>query len=136
MAYLLDTNVVSEAASKNPDAKVIEWCENNAANCFVSCITLGEIRKGIHLMPEGKRRNALNAWASRLANELPPCLPVDAGVLEIWGELYAKSQIAGVELDVLDSLIAATAIRHRLVVATWNTGDFPSEVETVNPWLD
>ena len=137
MAYLLDTNVVSEAASKNPDAKVIEWCENNAASCFVSCITLGEIRKGIHLMPEGKRRNALNAWASRLANELPhPCLPVDAGVLEIWGELYAKSQIAGVELDVLDSLIAATAIRHRLVVVTWNTGDFPPEVETVNPWLD
>jgi len=136
MAYLLDTNVVSEAASRNPDPNVSAWYEKYAADSHLSCITLGEIRKGIHLMPVGQRRNALDAWVSRLFKELPnPCLPVDAAVLEIWGELYAKNQLAGLELDVLDSLIAATAIRHQLVVVTWNTADFPPEVKTINPWL-
>jgi toxin FitB len=136
MDYLLDTNVVSEAASRNPDPKVIEWYENHAASSYLSCITLGEIRKGIYLMPTGKRRDALDAWASGFFKELPnPSLPIDAAVLEVWGELYAKSLTEGVELDVLDSLFAATAIRHHLVVVTWNTADFPPEVKTLNPWL-
>jgi predicted nucleic acid-binding protein len=135
MPYLLDTNVVSEAASRNPDPKVIEWYEKHAAESYLSCITLGEIRKGIHLMPMGRRRNALDTWATRLFRELPnPTLPIDAAVFEIWGELYAKNQAAGQDLDVLDSLIAATAIRHHLVVVTWNTADFPPEVKTLNPW--
>ena len=137
MAYLLDTNVVSEITSRNPDPKVIAWCEKHAAESYLSCITVGEIRKGIQLMPAGKRRDELDAWASRLFKELPkPCLAVDAEVLEIWGGLYARNQAAGLELDVLDSFIAATALRHHLVVVTWNTPDFPSEVETLNPWLD
>jgi toxin FitB len=137
MAYLLDTNVVSEAASRNPDPKVLAWYEKHAAESHLSCITLGEIRKGIHQMPAGSRKEAMLAWASRLFKELPnPCLPADAAVLEIWGELYAKNQAAGIELDVLDSLIAATAIRHHLVVVTWNTPDFPPEVKTLNPWLE
>jgi predicted nucleic acid-binding protein len=136
MAYLLDTNVVSEAASRNPDPKVMEWYEKHAAECHLSCITLGEIRRGVQRMPAGKRRITLDAWASRLFKELPhPSLPVDAAVMEIWGDLYAKNQAAGLDLDVLDSLIAATAIRHHLVVVTWNTADFPPEVKTLNPWL-
>lgn len=136
MAYLLDTNVVSEAASKNPDPKVMEWCQKHAASSYLSCITLGEIRKGIYLMPAGKRRDALDAWASRLFKELPnPCLPIDAAVLEIWGELYARNQSGGLKLDVLDSFLAATAIHHHLVIVTWNTADFPPEVKTLNPWL-
>lgn len=136
MAYLLDTNVVSEIASKNPDAKVMEWMEAQAAESHVSCLTLGEIWRGIHGMPEGKRKSALITWATCLEKELPhPLLPVDSAVLEIWGEVYAKNQAKGLELDILDSLIAATAIHHRLVVVTWNTNDFPPEVETINPWL-
>ena len=137
MAYLLDTNVVSEIASRNPDPKVIAWCEKHAAESYLSCITVGEIRKGIHRMSAGKRKDALDEWASRLFKELPnPCLAIDAAVLEIWGGLYARNEAAGLELDVLDSLIAATALRHQLVVVTWNTPDFPPEVDTLNPWLD
>jgi predicted nucleic acid-binding protein len=38
-------------------------------------------------------------------------------------------------LGVLDSLLAATALRHGLVVVTRNTADFPREVSTINPWI-
>ena len=72
MAYLLDTNVVSEIASRNPDPKVIAWCEKHAAESYLSCITVGEIRKGIQLMPAGKRRDELEI--GRHTSELQsPC---------------------------------------------------------------
>lgn len=135
-AYLLDTNVVSEAASRNPEAKVIAWCETNSRESHLSCITLGEIWKGIHLMPDGKRKTALNHWVTRLETDLSnPCLPLDAETFKIWGELYAKHESNGFNLGVLDSLLAATALRHGLVVVTRNTADFPPDVATINPWI-
>lgn len=136
MAYLLDTNVVSEAASRNPETKVVGWCESHSRESHLSCITLGEIWKGIHLMPEGKRKVSLGTWATRLETELSnPSLPLDAETFKIWGELYARHESKGFNLGVLDSLLAATALRHGLVVVTRNTADFPPEVSTINPWL-
>lgn len=136
MAYLLDTNVVSEAASRNPDAKVVSWCEAHSRESHLSCITLGEIWKGIHMMPDGKRKTSLNLWATRLETELPnPSLPLDAETFKIWGKLYADHEAKGFNLGVLDSLLAATALRYDLVVVTRNTADFPADVKTINPWL-
>jgi predicted nucleic acid-binding protein len=136
MAYLLDTNVVSEAASRNPESKVVEWCEAHSHDSHLSCITLGEIWKGIHLMPEGKRKISLGAWATRLETESSnPSLPLDAETFKIWGKLYAKHESEGFNLGMLDSLLAATALRHGLIVVTRNTADFPPDVATINPWL-
>jgi len=135
-AYLLDTNVVSEAASRNPEARVLDWCEAHSRESHLSCITLGEIWKGIHLMPAGKRKAALLDWATRLETDLSnPPLPFDAETFKIWGRLYAKHESAGFNMGVLDSLLAATALRHGLVVVTRNTADFPSDVVTINPWI-
>lgn len=136
MAYLLDTNVVSEAAAKNPEAKVVGWCEAHSSESHLSCVTLGEIWKGIHLMPEGKRKTSLNHWAIRLETELSnPPLPLDAETFKIWGNLYARHESSGFNMGVLDSLLAATALRHGLVMVTRNTADFPPEMEIINPWL-
>ena len=136
MAYLLDTNVVSEAAARNPEPKVIAWCERYSHESHLSCITLGEIWKGIHLIPDGKRKVALSTWATSLEIELPtPPLTLDAETFKIWGELYAKNESRGFNMGIFDSLLAATALTHQLTVATRNTTDFPSEVVVVNPWL-
>ena len=41
------------------------------------------------------------------------------------------------ELPAIDSLIASTAIRHRLAIVTRNEADFVSTgVDIVNPWKD
>ncbi len=134
--YLLDTNVVSEVASKDPEPRVIAWCESHSRQSHLSCITLGEIWKGIHLMPEGKRKVSLGGWATRLETDLSnPPLALDTETFKIWGKLYANNESKGFNLGVLDSLLAATALRHGLVVATRNTADFPPEVTTLNPWL-
>ncbi len=136
MTYLLDTNVVSEAMARQPEPTVMAWCEAHMAECGLSCVTLGEIWKGIQLLPEGKRKKSYAVWAEGIERDYGNvCLPLDTAVLKEWGRLCGKHQAKGRNLGILDSLIAATAILHGLIVVTRNTADFPPEVKTVNPWL-
>lgn len=135
MKYLLDTNVVCEATGKHPDPTVLAWIEAHAHECFLSCVTLGEIWKGLHRLPEGRRKRSLVQWAEGLEIDFTEqILELDTTVLKSWGKLYAKNEAMGFNMDVMDSLIAATALIHRLTVVTRNTADFPKDVKTLNPW--
>ena len=135
MKYLLDTNVICEATARQPDPGVAAWVETHAQESFLSSVTLGEIWKGLHRLPEGKRKQGLVRWAESLEEDFAEqILGLDTVTLKAWGKLYARNEAKGFTLDVLDSLIAATAMVHQLVVVTRNTADFPSEVKTFNPW--
>lgn len=135
MTYLLDTNVVCEATAKNPEPAVLSWCEGNSDECCLSCITIGEIWKGIHLLPTGKRKDAIHRWAASIEKDFADaCLPLDSATLKTWGRLYAKHEAKGFNMGVMDSLLAATAITHDLILVTRNTKDFPTDIKTVNPW--
>lgn len=137
MAFLLDTNVVCESISRNPDPKVLGWLEFHSEDCYLSCVSLGEVWKGIHRMPAGKRKVAVSHWAEDLeAGFASRCLALDSKILKSWGRLCAVNQAKGFNLGPLDSLIAATALVHGLVIVTRNTKDFPGEVKTLNPWIE
>ena len=69
MKYLLDTHVVCEATSRHPEKAVLAWIEAHAHECFLSSISLGEIWKGLHRLPEGRRKRSLLQWADDLENE-------------------------------------------------------------------
>ena len=98
-------------------------------------MSLGEIWKGLHRLPEGKRKRALMQWADDLENDFgDQILGLDTVTLKSWGRLYAKQEAKGFNMDVMDSLIAATALVHHLTVVTRNTVDFPADVKTFNPW--
>jgi len=94
---------------------------------------LGEIRKGIEIL----RRKApdqcpvFEQWLSMIQAEYSrEILPVTEAISERWGRLMAEQT-----LPVFDSLIAATALEHGLVVATRNTQDYTaSGVAVVNPF--
>jgi predicted nucleic acid-binding protein len=135
MIYLLDTNVICEATAKLPDPQALAWCETHADEACLSCVSLGEVWKGIHLLPEGRRKRTLGEWVEGIENDYADrMLDLDADVLKAWGKLYAKHEAKGFNMGILDSLLAATALVHGLIVATRNTGDFPDDVKTVNPW--
>lgn len=135
MTYLLDTNVICEATARRPDARALAWSEAHADECYLSCVSLGEIWKGIHLLPEGKRKQTLSRWAAEMEHDFSDrMIALDAEVLKAWGRLYARHEAKGFNMGILDSLLAATAQVHDLIVATRNTDDFPREVRTVNPW--
>jgi predicted nucleic acid-binding protein len=135
MTYLLDTNVISEATAKQPNARVIAWGERNSDESCLSCLSMGEIWKGIHLLPDGKRKQSIALWATGIERDFADrMIDLDVTVLKTWGKLYAKHEARGFNFGILDSLLAATALVHDLTIATRNTHDFPSEIKTVNPW--
>ena len=53
----------------------------------------------------------------------------------IWGSLTARLEGVGRPLPVMDTMIAASALRHNLIVATRNVADFlPCGTQVINPW--
>lgn len=134
MTYLVDANVLSEAARPAPDARVVSWLSRNEREIAVDPIILGEIRFGILLLPAGKRRQRLESWfAEGVARVV--CIPWDAATGLKWAELLADLRASGQSMPVKDSLIAATARAHGLSVATRNVRDFKKAgVKVVDPF--
>ena len=84
-------------------------------------LVLGEIRRGIELVRgrDPGQAAALQRWLRVLANaHAERILPVDGAVAEAWGRLTATRPGA-----VIDTLMAATALVHGLVLATRNLCD-------------
>ena len=135
MSYLIDTNVLSELRRKSPDAGVVAWfSQRPAATLYLSVLTLGEIRKGVEGVADDRRRQVLIDW---LETDLPTyftgrILPVDVAAADRWGRLVAA---AGRPLPAIDSLLAATALEHDLVLVTRNARDFAGlPVRIFDPW--
>jgi hypothetical protein len=133
MPYLLDTNVVSEPAKPTPSAKLIGWLADHDAEVLISVLTLGEIVKGIELLPSGKRRRQMERWFEEIEEwATDRVVPLDAEVMRLWGKYYAKQLKRGRTLDLMDSLLAAAALAHGLTIVSRNLADFP-DVPGVNP---
>ena len=127
--------MLSELRRKSPDPGVVEWfLRRPPATLYLSVLTLGEIRKGMEGVTDEARRQSLIDW---LETDLPTfftgrILSVDGAVADRWGRLIAA---AGRPLPAIDSLLAATALEHDLVLVTRNVKDFTGlPVQVFNPW--
>lgn len=139
MRVLLDTCVLSELNRARCDAGVRHAIESlRPEDLFVSVLSVGEITKGIAILVEGRRKQALRNWLLTLEGEFADrLLPVDLETSHIWGEITATGQRAGRTIAASDGLIAATARRHGLHVMTRNTTHFePTGVLLLNPWQE
>lgn len=136
MAYLLDTNVLSELRKgMKADENVRQWSRKHALhrNC-ISAVTIGEIRKGIELLrlKSPEQCPAFERWLASIKLEFEGgVLDVTEEIAERWGVLMAKRP-----RPVVDCYLAATAIEHGLDIVTRNTADFADcGVTVINPWL-
>jgi predicted nucleic acid-binding protein len=138
VSFLLDTNVVSEWVKPQPNPQVGAWLkEVDEDRVFLSVASLAEIRRGVELMPPGRRRDRLAGW---LTENLPArfegrILDIDSRVAETWGIVMARGQKAGASVSVLDAFFAATAEVHRLTLVTRNVQHFQKlGIPLLNPW--
>lgn len=135
MTYLVDANVLSEATKPNPNPRVVDWLRQNESEIAVDPIILGELRFGILLLPRGKRRTRLERWFARGVQRIH-CISWESRTGLRWAQLLAELRSSGRNMPIKDSLIAATALVHRLSVATRNQLDFEKAgVEVVDPFF-
>lgn len=137
-AFLLDTNCISELVRPKPDRRVLEWMEAaDETLLYLSVLTLGEIRKGIAGLVQGKRRTHLETWleVDLKARFFSRIIPIDSAIADRWGLLAAEAKHKGKALSVIDGLLAATALHHNLTVVSRNASDFTNtQVQVLNPW--
>jgi len=139
MKYLLDTNITCEPTKPKPDPAVMAWLEENQADCAISTISLAEMRYGIERLPEGKRKNQLEKQFRFLLEDLSDAiLPFDVSESAEWARyaaLLEKKLGQGwfEQIDLRDTMIAAIARTHELIIVTRNTKDFP-EAKLLNPF--
>jgi predicted nucleic acid-binding protein len=136
--FLLDTNCISELVRPKPEPRVMEWMEAaDEALLYLSVLTVGEIRKGLAGLPQGKRRTHMEAWLAvelqaRFAGRI---VPINEAIADRWGLIAAEAKRRGKALSVIDGLLAATALHHNLTVVSRNTSDFANTPAAVlNPW--
>lgn len=135
MIYLVDANVLSEATKPAPDSRTVEWLQRNEREIVVDPMILGEIRFGIHLLPAGKRRLRLEKWFDGAVARIV-CVSWNATTGLRWAKLLADLRRSGLSMPIKDSLIAATALVHGLIVVTRNTRDFrKAGVKVLDPFV-
>jgi toxin FitB len=136
--YLLDTNVLSEVRRPRPEPRVLAWLDAaDEDRLHLSAITIGEIARGVALLEDGRRKQELAAW---LETDLqhrfgPRLLAIDGDTALAWGQLMGEAKQKGRPVAAMDGWIAATALRHELVLVTRNTKDFENlGVRLFDPW--
>jgi toxin FitB len=131
--YLLDTNVVAELRRIRPHGAVLGWIEGQpGGSLHLSAVTIGELQAGIEKTRERDQKKAaeIEAWLDRITPDFN-ILAMDAACFRTCAGLMHRTSKAHFE----DGMIAATAIVHKLIVATRNVRDFaPFGVPVFNPF--
>jgi predicted nucleic acid-binding protein len=117
---------------------VAKWIEGIGESLlFLSVLTTGAIRKGVSLLPQGRRRAVLEAWLENdLTLKFSGCiLPIDFSVADRWGRISASASASGFPIPVIDGLLAGTAMHYNLtIVSRDETFARITGVDLFNPW--
>lgn len=136
--YLLDTCVISESTRVKASVEVLSWLDATAPeSLYLSVVTLGEIEQGISQLRSNRKSRELSRWLHDTVAPLfqSRTLDIDARIAGRWGRILGVAKRKGRTLPLIDSLLAATAQEHELVLVTRNTKDFSDiDIQLFNPW--
>src|SRR5580658_6847262 len=128
MAWLLDTNILSEIRRLKPEPKVLAFIDGYPLDeLYISAVTLAELRFGIELLSAGSaRRDELDSWLTRTIRPMfeRRVLPVTEDIMFRWRVLLEEGRKTGHTFSQPDLIIAATALHHGLTVVTRDRSDF------------
>ena len=138
MRYLLDTNVISEWTRPRPDPAVVAWLDAADEDMlYLSVVAFAEIRLGIELLPEGRKRSRISAWLARdLAVRFEGrIIGIEQNIAAAWAVIVARGRLRRATPPLLDAFMAATALVHRMTLVTRNERDLAGlDVPVLNPW--
>ncbi len=136
--YVLDTNVVSELMRPAPAPAVEAWVAGRPAETlFFSAIGEAELRYGVAIMPEGRRRNQIDAEVEAVLSKdfEGRVLPFDSRAARAYAEIAAELRAAGRPAAQADCQIAAVARARGMAVVTRNVRHFEHMgIDVTDPW--
>lgn len=122
-----------------PVPNVVDWIASQpATSLFTTSITQAEIYHGIHLLPVGSRRTALQKAAEAMFAEdfRGRVLSFSPEAALPYARFATARRQAGRPVSQLDAQIVAIAACYGAKIATRNTPDFElCGLGIVNPWL-
>ena len=136
--FILDTNVLSVLMSQTPAPEVAAWVSGQPIGLlFTAAVCQAEILSGLAILPEGRRRQILEAAARAmfLDDFEGRVLPFDTAAAIAYADIFAARRLAGRPAATLDLMIAAVARIHRTSVVTRDGSGFDGcGVTVINPW--
>jgi predicted nucleic acid-binding protein len=136
--FVLDTNVLSAIMGARPAPEVAAWIAAQPDDAlFTTTICQAEILSGLAMMPEGRRRSALETAARAIFTDDfgGRVLPFDTAAAEAYAGIFAARRRAGRPATPLDLMIAAVARARGASVVTRDVGGFADcGVPVIDPW--
>lgn len=117
--YLVDTNIISELAKKEPDPGVKLWA-STVRLCALSVITIEELVYGLNWKPNAR----VWEWLDGFMKNFAEIISINEQIAKRAGILRGEFRSKGVVRTQADLLIASTASEYGLTVVTRNTKDF------------
>lgn len=122
MAYLFDTDAISELLRPRPLQPYLDWLKSvPREDQFTSAVTIGELFKGAYR--SSARERHLNNIEERVLPAVT-VLPFDVSIARVFGKVRAHLEETGAILPDADLQIAATALYHDLELVTGNVRHF------------
>ena len=122
MAYLFDTDAISELLRPRPLEAYVDWLKKIPREAqFTSAVVVGELYKGAY------RSQARDRHLTNIEQRVLPAvtvLPFDAAVARTFGQVCAQLEAVGQSLADADLQIAATALYHHLALVSGNLRHF------------
>ncbi len=137
LRYLLDTNIVSAPFRPRPPQHLLDRLAKHQLACALPTIVWHELRYGCALLPDSRRRRALERYLRDIVRPIYPLLGYDEAAADWHAAERARLTQQGRTPPLLDGQIAAIAAVHRLVLVTDNQADFERfEGLPVENWLE
>jgi toxin FitB len=135
---LLDTNVLSAVMRDEADPVVVSWLDSQPPqSIWTTAITVFEIRFGLEILGDGRRRRQLEeAFVKALEEDLDGrVLPFDQPAALAAGVIAAEQRRQGRPIEIRDVQIAGIAAARKATLATRNTRHFEGiGITLINPW--
>jgi len=118
VAFLFDTNAISELFRREPNTDFVAWVGRlPREEQFTSVVVVAELLAGAEASPAPAK------WCKRIHEAVLPritVLPMDLEVAAEFGRVKARLTRQGTPIGDTDSFIAATAVRYDLTMVTAN----------------